>query len=144
MYSLKFYLLEETGCHLVSAADPIIFFLLCFRLAFPHHTKMTFCYQNQCEDVCYSPCNYGTVSSCYQNQCEDVCYSPCSYRSYDCGSPCSYRSYGSLSSYRDCYPSYSYSCCYPSYSYRYPSYSYCYPYSSRYTRRYSCYPRYPC
>ncbi|OPJ85710.1 hypothetical protein AV530_009262 [Patagioenas fasciata monilis] len=75
---------------------------------------MTFYYQNQCEDVCYSPCNYGTVYN---------------YQTYDCGSPCSYRSY------RDCYPSYSYC---------YPSYSYCYPYSSRYTRRYSCYPRYPC
>ncbi|XP_065516382.1 scale keratin-like [Lathamus discolor] len=86
---------------------------------------MTFCYQTQCEDSCYSPCNYGTVYS-YRTY---GCGSPCSYRTYDCGSPCGYQSYGSLSGYRDCYPSY--------------SSRYCYPYSSRYIRRYnygSCYP----
>ncbi|KAK4807734.1 hypothetical protein QYF61_019432 [Mycteria americana] len=79
---------------------------------------MTYYYQNQCEDACYSPCNYGTVYS---------------YRTYDCGSPCGYRGYGGLYGCRDYYPSYS-SRCY-------------YPYSSRYTRRYSygsCYPCYPC
>ncbi|XP_061872052.1 keratin-associated protein 21-1-like [Colius striatus] len=94
---------------------------------------MTFCYQNKCEDSCYSPCNYGTV---YSYRTYDCGYSPCSYRSYDCGySPCGYRSYGSLCGYRDCYPSYSSRYCYPSYS------------SSCYTRRYnygSCYPCYPC
>uniref|UniRef100_A0A8C0BIE6 Uncharacterized protein n=1 Tax=Buteo japonicus TaxID=224669 RepID=A0A8C0BIE6_9AVES len=79
---------------------------------------MTYHYQNQCEDACYTPCNYGTVYS---------------YQTYDCGSPCGYRGYRGLGSYRDCYPSY--------------SSRYCYPYSSCYTRRYSygsCYPCYPC
>uniref|UniRef100_A0A8C9N855 Uncharacterized protein n=1 Tax=Serinus canaria TaxID=9135 RepID=A0A8C9N855_SERCA len=41
---------------------------------------MTFL-QGQCDDDCYSPCNYGSLYS---------------YRSYDCGSPCGYRGYGSL------------------------------------------------
>ncbi|KAI6072989.1 Keratin-associated protein 20-1-like protein [Aix galericulata] len=68
---------------------------------------MTYYYQNQCEDSCYSPCSYGTVYS---------------YRTYDCGSPCGYRGYGGLYGYRDCYPSYS---------------SRYYPCSTRYTRRYS-------
>ncbi|XP_009578684.1 PREDICTED: keratin-associated protein 20-1-like [Fulmarus glacialis] len=76
---------------------------------------MTYCYQNQCDDACYSPWNYGTTYS---------------YRTYDCGSPCSYRGYGSLYGYRDCYPSY--------------SSRYWYPYSSRYTRRYSYGSCYPC
>uniref|UniRef100_A0A8C7A400 Uncharacterized protein n=1 Tax=Nothoprocta perdicaria TaxID=30464 RepID=A0A8C7A400_NOTPE len=68
---------------------------------------MTYYYQNQCEDSCYSPCNYGRSYDCG---------SPCTYRSYDCGSPCTYRSYdlGNVCSSR-CY----------------------YPYSSRSTRRYS-------
>ncbi|XP_027763544.1 scale keratin-like [Empidonax traillii] len=79
---------------------------------------MTFCYQRQCEDSCYTPCNYGAVYS---------------YRSYDCGSPCGYQSVGGLCGYRDCCPSY--------------STRYCSPYSTRYTQRYSyrsCYPCYPC
>uniref|UniRef100_A0A8C9KZ59 Epidermal differentiation protein n=1 Tax=Serinus canaria TaxID=9135 RepID=A0A8C9KZ59_SERCA len=54
---------------------------------------MTFCYQRQCEDSCYSPCSYGTV---------------CSSRSYDCGSPCGYQGYyGRLCGYRQCCPSFS-------------------------------------
>uniref|UniRef100_A0A663DLN6 Uncharacterized protein n=1 Tax=Aquila chrysaetos chrysaetos TaxID=223781 RepID=A0A663DLN6_AQUCH len=76
---------------------------------------MTYYYQNQCEDACYTPCNYRTVYS---------------YQTYDCGSPCSYRGYRGLGSYQDCYPSY--------------SSHYCYPYSSCYTRRYSYGSFYPC
>uniref|UniRef100_A0A8C3GTD1 Uncharacterized protein n=1 Tax=Corvus moneduloides TaxID=1196302 RepID=A0A8C3GTD1_CORMO len=80
---------------------------------------MTFCYQRQCEDSCYSPCSYGTVFSS---------------RSYDCGSPCGYQGYyGRFCGYRDCCPSYS------------PRY--CSPYSTRYFQRYSygsCYPCYQC
>ncbi|XP_062453742.1 keratin-associated protein 20-1-like [Rhea pennata] len=89
---------------------------------------MTHHYQNQCDDVCYSPCNYGTVYG---------------YRSYECGSPCGFRGYGGLCGYRglyglgDCY-GYSSRYCHP-YSSRY-----CYPYSSRYTRRYSVGSCYPC
>uniref|UniRef100_A0A8B9IVP7 Uncharacterized protein n=1 Tax=Amazona collaria TaxID=241587 RepID=A0A8B9IVP7_9PSIT len=93
---------------------------------------MTFCYQTQCEDSCYSPCDYGAYRS-YD------CGSPCSYQTYDCGIPCGYRSYRSLCGYRDCYPSYSSRYCYPSYSSRY-----CYPYSSYYIRRYNYGGCYPC
>ncbi|XP_069735014.1 keratin-associated protein 20-1-like isoform X1 [Phaenicophaeus curvirostris] len=85
------------------------------RLASVHPTKMTYYYQNQCDDICYSPCNYGPAYS---------------YQSYDCGSPCGYRGYGGLWGYRDCYPSY--------------SSRYCYPYSSYYNRRYSYGRCYPC
>uniref|UniRef100_A0A8C9FII0 Uncharacterized protein n=1 Tax=Pavo cristatus TaxID=9049 RepID=A0A8C9FII0_PAVCR len=73
---------------------------------------MTFCYQNQWDNCCYSPCNYGSVYS---------------YRTYDCGSPCSYRR--SWDCYQDCYPSYSsrcYSPCSTRYTSRY-SYGSCYP-----------------
>lgn len=85
----------------------------------PYNPKMTFCYQRQCEDSCYSPCGYGTVFSS---------------RSYDCGSPCGYQGYyGRLVGYRDCYPAY--------------SSRYCSPYSSRYVQRFSygsCSPCYQC
>uniref|UniRef100_A0A803Y5A9 Uncharacterized protein n=1 Tax=Meleagris gallopavo TaxID=9103 RepID=A0A803Y5A9_MELGA len=90
---------------------------------------MTFYYQTQWDDSCYSPCSYGSV---YSYRTYD-CGSPCSYRTYDCGSPCGYRGSWGLSGYRDCYPSYSSRC-----------YSPC---STRYTRRYSfgsCYPYYNC
>nr|XP_009498617.1 PREDICTED: uncharacterized protein LOC104041103 [Phalacrocorax carbo] len=48
-----------------------------------HRRKMTY-FQGQCEDDCYSPCNYGSLYS---------------YRGYDCGSPCGYRGYGGLYGY---------------------------------------------
>ncbi|XP_068778276.1 scale keratin-like [Struthio camelus] len=79
---------------------------------------MTYYYQNQCDDVCYSPCNYGTAYT-YR-------------RSYGCGSPCGSWGYGGLRGYRglgDCYGSGS---------------RYCYPYSSCYTPRYSFGGCYPC
>ncbi|KAL9823066.1 uncharacterized protein GJ701_015907 [Geothlypis trichas] len=80
---------------------------------------MTFCYQRQCEDSCWSPCGYGTV---------------CSSRSYDCGSPCGSQGYyGRLCGYREYCPSF--------------SARYCSPYSSRYFQRCSygsCYPCYQC
>ncbi|XP_048785182.1 keratin-associated protein 21-1-like isoform X2 [Lagopus muta] len=101
---------------------------------------MTFYYQNQCDDSCYSPCSYGSVYSYRTYDCGSPCTyrtydcgSPCTYRTYDCGSPCTYRGSGVLSGYRDCYPSYSSRC-----------YSPC---STRYTRRYSFgsfYPYYNC
>ncbi|NP_001338374.2 epidermal differentiation protein starting with MTF motif 2 [Gallus gallus] len=77
---------------------------------------MTFCYQNQWEDSCYSPCSYRT--------CDWGSWgSPCGYRSYGWGSPCGYRGSWWLSGCRDwC----------PSYSSRWYS-----PWSTRCTRRYS-------
>uniref|UniRef100_A0A8B9QMI1 Uncharacterized protein n=1 Tax=Apteryx owenii TaxID=8824 RepID=A0A8B9QMI1_APTOW len=92
---------------------------------------MTYYYQNQCDNACYSPCNYGTV---YSYRSYD-CGSPCGYRSYDCGSPCGYRSYGGLAGYRGLYSSGN--------CYGYGS-RFCYPYSSRYVRRYSFGGCYPC
>uniref|UniRef100_A0A8C0UI43 Uncharacterized protein n=1 Tax=Cyanistes caeruleus TaxID=156563 RepID=A0A8C0UI43_CYACU len=68
---------------------------------------MTFCYQRQCEDSCYSPCSYGTV------------FSSRSYQGY----------YGRLCGYRDCCPSFSPRYCSPYSSRYYQRYSYgsCYP-----------------
>uniref|UniRef100_A0A8C3NYD2 Uncharacterized protein n=1 Tax=Cyanoderma ruficeps TaxID=181631 RepID=A0A8C3NYD2_9PASS len=77
---------------------------------------MSFCYQRQWEDSCYSPCASGPVFSS---------------RSYDCGSPCGYRGYsGRLCGYRDCCPSFSPRSCSPFSSSRYfqrYSYGSCYP-----------------
>ncbi|XP_062367558.1 keratin-associated protein 19-2-like [Cinclus cinclus] len=63
-------------------------FLVVFTVRFYLHLpKMTFL-QSQCEDDCYSSCNYGGLYG---------------YRGYDCGSPCGYRGYGSLYSSRGLY-----------------------------------------
>lgn len=89
---------------------------------------MTFCYQRQCEDSCYSPCASGLVFSS---------------RAFDCGSgPCGSLGYsGRFCGYRECCPSF--------------SSRYCSPFSSsssscswpRYFQRYSygsCSPCYQC